>query len=949
MLHVVYTNIDQFINKRDDLCMMIAGKEPDIILLTEVIPKAQTNPLTTTTLSLPNYNMYLNFDPGSLNLGRSGCRGICIFVRSKWPATEVVFPSCPFREHLWISIPLQGSDQLLVGCIYRSPSASPNPSTENLVELLKTVTHRSYSHILVAGDINIPQIDWTASFSYAPDGHHSHKFIEGIQECGLTQHVTRATRYRKGERPSTLDIILTNEEGLVQNLDYLPPIGNSDHIVLEFDLVCYAQMGKSHKVRLNFSKGKFQLLNDLIEQTSWAAVEDPWDPHQCYEAFKVILGDLVSSCIPRACQKRNRHNIYINKEAIRLKRKKRKLWGEYIHTDDEICYARYVRCKNDLRGLTRTLRKDFEQRLVANIKDNPKGFWCYARSRMKCKTGVENLRTESGGLTQRDCEKAEVLNTFFRSVCSREDDQEVISSANAYAGHIVCDVDITPSLVKAKLSTLRCSSAAGPDDIHPRVLHETAHTIAPLLSSIFRKSLDTGCLPHDWKLADVVPIYKNGGRDDPGNYRPVSLTSVPCKVLESIIRDTLMTHLQTEGLLADAQHGFRPGRSCATQLLLAYEEWSGMIEKGEPVDVLYLDLAKAFNTVPTRKLLNKVKAHGIDGKILRWIEAFLVGRQQRVIVGGSHSGWGPLTSGVPQGSVLAPLLFLLYVNDLPDVLNSRIKIFADDSKLYRSVSVPADSFAMQVDLDAALQWADEWQLTFNANKCKVLHIGRLNRHHVYTMKGTELEETAVERDLGIHMDAELKFRQQAAAAVSKASQVMAVIRRSFQLLDRTTLPMLFKTLVRPHLEYGNIVWGPFNRTDQKRIERVQRRATKLVPELRNLPYQRRLQELHLPSLYYRRRRGDMIAVYQVLHGRLDLDPQIFFDTAIARDTRGHPWRLVKPRAVSRIRRNAFSVRVVNDWNSLPSAVVTSDTLNQFKNRLDAHWTRIAFTIPHADC
>ena len=177
MLHILYMNIDQFINKQEDLCMMIAGKEPDIILLTEVIPKAQTNPVSTATLSLPNYNMYLNFDPASFNLGSSGCRGICIFVRSKWPATEVLLPSCPFSEYFWISLPFRGSDQLLVRCIYRSPSASPNLSTENLVELLKAVTDRSYSHILVAGDVNIPQIDWTSSFSYAPD--------QGVKSCCL--------------------------------------------------------------------------------------------------------------------------------------------------------------------------------------------------------------------------------------------------------------------------------------------------------------------------------------------------------------------------------------------------------------------------------------------------------------------------------------------------------------------------------------------------------------------------------------------------------------------------------------------------------------------------------------------------------------------------------------------------------------------------------------------
>ena len=307
-----------------------------------------------------------------------------------------------------------------------------------------------------------------------------------------------------------------------------------------------------------------------------------------------------------------------------------------------------------------------------------------------------------------------------------------------------------------------------------------------------------------------------------------------------------------------------------------------------------------------------------------------------------------MPSGVPQGSVLAPLLFILYVNDLPGALNCGIKIFAGDSKLYRSVQLPTDSLALQEDLDAAARWADEWQLTFNAAKCKVLHIGHRNRHHVYSLRGTALEETSAEKDLGVFIDVDLKFRKQAAAAVSKASQVLAVIRRSFQLLDKTTLPMLFKTLVRPHLEYGNIVWGPFNRADQQLIERVQRRATKMVPDLRHLPYPQRLRTLKLPSLYYRRHQGDMIAVFQLLHGGMDLDPDVFLNTAVARNTRGHPWRLVKPRAVSRIRRNAFSVRVVNDWNSLPSAVVTSASLNQFKNRLDTHWAHIAHTIPHTD-
>ena len=739
---------------------------------------------------------------------------------------------------------------------------------------------------------------------------------------------------------------MTNEEGLVQNIRYHPPIGNSDHVVIHFELACYAEVCVN-RARLNFNKGDYTKLNNLIKDTNWAVFDAP-DIQQQYEAFASTLTDLVDICVPRAYPKGRRRNIYINREALRLKKKKGKLWSAYISSRDDLSYARYVRCRNDLRRLTRKLRRDFELTLTDKLKENPKGFWSYANSRLKSRSVVENLRTPDGGLTTSDEQKATVLNQFFSSVCTTEDDTRAPAAAEVYTGPPLEDVAITAATVKQKLTELRPTAAAGPDGIHPRILRETADALSPILAHMFRGSLDAGIVPRNWKLADVVPIYKKGDKDDPGNYRPVSLTSVPCKVLESIIRDELMRHLQEEGLFADAQHGFRPGRSCATQLLLAIEEWSSSVERGDPVDVIYLDLAKAFNTVPPKRLLLKLKTFGIGGKILRWLEAFLVERLQRVSVGGCHSGWLSLTSGVPQGSVLAPLLFILYVNDLPETVDCSIKIFADDCKLYLPVSLPSGPLVLQRALDSAVCWADEWQLSFNTAKSKVLHIGRLLHHQKYTMSGAIIEETSTEKDLGVHVDSDLKFRKQAATAVSKASQVMAVIRKSFQLIDKKTLPLLFKTLVRPHLEYGNIVWGPFNRADQRRVEGVQRRATKLVPELRNLPYPERLQALNLPSLYYRRRRGDMIAVYQMLHGGFDLDQSIFFNTTHVRDTRGHPLRLVKPHAVTRIRRNAFSVRVVNDWNSLPGSVVTSDTLNQFKNRLDAHWSHIEHTIPYAD-
>ena len=455
-------------------------------------------------------------------------------------------------------------------------------------------------------------------------------------------------------------------------------------------------------------------------------------------------------------------------------------------------------------------------------------------------------------------------------------------------------------------------------------------------------------LPHlpQWKNRHwVIPIHKKGDRQSPANYRPISLTAIPCKILESLIRDKLLNHLLTLELLSKDQHGFRPRRSCTSQLLAVMEDWSCWAENGDCTDCIYLDYKKAFDSVPHQRLLVKLQAYGVADKLYTWINAFLTNRQQQVAVEGSKSPWARVTSGVPQGSVLGPLLFLIYVNDMPDVIRCPIKIFADDAKIYRQVTLDAGIEDLQSDIDAVIMWSDKWQMPFSESKCKSLHIGNKNRRHSYVMGDYSLEHSFLEKDLGIFMDYELKFRKQASAAAAKASQILAVIRRSFVKIDQDTLPLLYKSLVRPHLEYGNVIWGPFNQADKKLVENVQRRATKLIPDIHHLSYRRRLEVLNLPSLHYRRRRGDMVQVYQILNGGTDLPPETFFAPAGQGRTRGHRWKLSKPRAVSRVRRNAFSIRVINDWNALPSEVVDADNVQRFKAKLDTHWADLKYNSP----
>ena len=546
------------------------------------------------------------------------------------------------------------------------------------------------------------------------------------------------------------------------------------------------------------------------------------------------------------------------------------------------------------------------------------------------------MRKEDGTRSHSNEEKAETLNQFFSAVFTAEN-QDIPEVDFGFQGESLTDIHISEEEVRRRLETLDITKSPGPDQIHPRIMKELAGPLSAPLKAIFQKSLETAMLPVDWRVGNITPIFKAGDRNYPGNYRPVSLTSISCKVLESFIRDALLDHLVTENLLSEDQFGFLPGRSCALQLLVVVEEWLRILDDRGAVDVIFLDFRKAFDSVPHRRLLLKLQAIGVGGPLLHWIEAFLSDRRQRVGIEGVYSEWARVTSGIPQGSVLGPILFLVYINDLPDVVRCTAKLFADDTKVYRSVAGSKDQELLQSDINALEAWTVTWQLPFNTKKCKLMHLGNSNQSFRYHMAEEELVTVKTEKDLGIFIDNTLKFHEQTAAAVGRANKILGLIKRSFVALDSHTLPVLFKTMVRPHLEYSNSVWGPTSRADQDAIERVQRRATKLVHSVRHLSYQDRLRSLKLPSMFYRRLRGDVITVYQILSGHLRVVVGDLLERDPYEKTRNHGLKLRQPRVNSQLRQVSFFSRVIPSWNRLPAEVVSAPSLNAFKNRLDRHW------------
>ena len=520
-----------------------------------------------------------------------------------------------------------------------------------------------------------------------------------------------------------------------------------------------------------------------------------------------------------------------------------------------------------------------------------------------------------------DTEKANILNKYFISVLTEEPDilNSLPDVPDANPQHILEDFTITSDIVRKKLLRLKANRASGPDLISVNVLRYCPNFALPL-TLIFNNSVQTGTLPQDWRDAHVSPIHKKGSRSKSGNYRPVSLTSQIVKLLERLFQDHLLKVINKNKTISCHQHGFQSRCSCVSQLLECLNDWTENHDNSTGTDVIYLDFAKAFDTVPHKRLIHKLRAYGIRGKVLIWVKNFLSNRRQKVVLRNGFSAWEDVISGVPQGSILGPILFLLYVNDIPSIVSSTAKMFADDTKLYCPIKTQEDCTNLQSDLNRLSVWSKEWLLKFNESKCVVLRIKK-SLEYVYSLNGFPLQDVHHQKDLGVIISSNLLPQNHIQTIIKKSNQRIGLIKRCFTDITLDKVEILFNSIIRPILEYGSPSWNPWYLKDITNIENVQRRCFRLC----HTP------DLVLEPLAKRRLKADLCEVYKYLNDLYKTDKNLYF-TQSQRTLRGNSLKLEKPYARTLIRSNFF-YRVVNSWNSLPDAVVRAPSLDSFKEKL----------------
>ena len=818
--------------------------------------------------------------------------------------------------------------------------------------------------IIMMGDFNLPHADWITGQCRSGATTDEKEMVSALYNLAIDHFLIQQYDCPTHRAGNTIDLLFTNSSNTIHSTEACPS-SVSDHFLMTTSTMYNMSQSINEEPDTTPDEDcrSFRSLNFLNENINWDALSQElgnhdWQlefrkqsPTEMMTSFSSVCLDISSKWIPTRLPKHSQQKIPNQRRS--LMRRRTILKRQYVSSRSE---PKRVSILKQLTSIEKELQKshsdrrlDEEAKAIERIKTNPKFFFTFAKRYSKVKVRIGPLINNEKKLTTASQEMAEILSEQYSSVFStpKGDDTPVVANTDEPNIPSLNRIHFRDSELAEAINDLASNAAPGPDGFPAILLKKCSSALSPPLARIWRTSLETGEIPTICKSAIITPIHKGKSRAVPKNYRPVALTSHLIKVFEKVLRSHIVDFMTTNTLFNCSQHGFRSGRSCLSQLLNHFDKITSELEKGNGVDVIYLDFAKAFDKLDHGVTLDKLQKLGIRGHLGCWIATFLSNRTQTVVVNGRQSTPKPVISGVPQGSVLGPLLFLILIGDIDrEVAEAFVSSFADDTRVGKGIATLTDTARLQADLNAIYKWSVDNNMMFNSDKFELIrYLNKLSKEvqtetSYLSNDETDIEEKQHVRDLGVTLSNDATFTQHIAERCLQVKSKTAWILRTFQSRHHTPMITLWKTLVLCHLDYCSQLWSPSTAGNIQCLEQLQRAFITRIAGMADLAYWDQLTSLKLYSLERRRDRYQIIYTWKVIEGQvpnLDLTPI----NPTYSDRRGRSCIIPNipssaPQRIKSIRFASFPYKGPRLFNSLPQSIrnLTGCDVTTFKGVLD---------------
>lgn len=925
-LSFYHINICSLVNKIDEIAL--ETEDFDIIGITET---HLDNSVKNDEIVIPNY-----YEPIRRDRNRYG-GGVAIYIRKNISYKRRQDLESKEIESLCIEIHKQPTKTICT--IAYKPPNQPVDSWKKVQDFFENLNSLPLTRHIILGDFN----------NNILIKNPTPKITTIMKQLNLFQHIKEPTR-KTDTTATTIDLIITNfNDNIISSGTFPQHLSDHSGTFLQINWKQTTQQPTKFKL-WKYSEGNYDEIRNKLKSEKWDDIFDnETNINNIYDKITEKITNLANRYIPNKTVITNSKNKpWFSKELKKLKKEVLRKRNKAVKTNKHNDWKNYRDARNTLTTKIRKAKLEYPAKVAEELKQNTnsKSAWWKTTNTLLYGSKYEiipPLENVNGKPASNPLEKAEILNNqFVKQTILNEIDRPTpyIQRKNK---NTLDKIEINQQEICDALKSLDRSKAPGPDEIHPYLLRECYKELTYPIYRLVKYSLQIEEVPTSWKRANVKPIYKSGERSEPVNYRPISLTSCICKIAEKIIFKKLYNFFKENNVISTNQSGFTPGDSATNQITELYNNICLELDNSNEVRAVFLDMSKAFDKVWHRGLLSKLASQGIRGKLLHWIKNYLSDRYQRVIVDNTSSSWASIHAGVPQGSILGPLLFLIFINDLTENVVSNIRLFADDSMIFLPVEDPTQAANLiNEDLIRIHKWSEKWLVTFNAGKTKSMIFSRKNKppnHPDLFFNNVKVTKVPTHKHLGITFKSDGKWDVHINNIITKANKKLVLLRKLKYLLDRKSLQNLYFAHIRPILEYGNTIWCNCTEELSDQIEEVQLEAARIVTgAVKGTHHSHLYKETKWNTLKKRRETNQIVLFRKMLNK--EVPPYLYLLIPPPRETQYNTraeTRTITPLYAKReLYFNSFLPKTIRIWNSLNYQTRNILSISLLKNKLNGN-------------